>query len=190
MTMIMMKRILAAAVAGAGVVAALSLNATAAPRFVPGMVDADGGLNTRIAPSRYVLSQSMLPDGAEVSVDCRVTGTDLGDAEDAYLWYLLSGEGDARWVSAKYVDLTGAEPGWCGPQDYLPAEFVAGTTTHAGPSRRDSVYRKVRAGGDTRVACYVYTTSAGTGRWVLTTEGDWVPAATVRVDGKVPFCQG
>lgn len=185
--MIMIKRVLGAVVAGASLVAAVALPASAESRFVPGVVNADGGLNARIAPSRYTAAQALLPDGAEVSIDCQVTGSIVGD-EDDNLWYLLVGEGDARWVSAAYVELTGDKPGWCG-SDPLPAKVIKDETTFLGPSDFDEDYRALQAGDDERVVCHVYTAAGGNDRWVLTTEGDWLPADAVKSDQEIPFCQ-
>lgn len=182
----MFKRILGAALAGASLLAATSMTATAAPRFVPGTVDANGGLKGRIAPSVHTTAHYLFRDGAKVSIDCRTKGTIVGGNAE---WYLIAGEGDARWVSARYVDLTGARPGWCGPDLPISVTITKDTYSHQGPSRSDTKRRLQRAGGGQAVLCYVYTNTSGGARWVVTTEDGWVPASAVKSSRTIPFCQ-
>jgi hypothetical protein len=181
-----LKRILGAAVAGAGLVAAMSMTAFAAPAFVKGTVDANGGLKGRIAPSVHTTSNYLFRDGAKVTIDCRTKGTIVGGNAE---WYLIAGEGDARWVSAKYVDLAGAKPGWCGPDKTISVKITKDTYSYQGPSRSDTKRRLQHAGGGQEVLCYVYTNTSGGARWVVTTEDGWVPASAVKSSTKIPFCE-
>lgn len=182
------KRIVGAVVAGAGLMAALALNASAAPRFVDGTVDADGGLNGRIAPSTHTEKNYLFRDGSKISIDCRTKGTIVGGNAE---WYLLSGEGNANWVSARYVDLAGAEPRWCGDTgETIPVTITKDTYSYQGPSTADEKLRLQHAGGGQEVLCYAYTSASGSKRWVVTLEDGWVPASAVKSEQEIPFCQG
>ncbi len=182
----MLKRILGVAVAGASLAAAMTMTASAAPQFVKGTVDANGGLKGRIAPSVHTTSNYLFKDGAKVSIGCRTKGTIVGGNAE---WYLISGEGDARWVSAKYVDLAGAKPGWCGPDTSISVKITKDTYSYQGPSRSDAKRRLQHAGGGQEVLCYAYTKAGGSARWVVTTEDGWVPASAVKASKTIPFCE-
>ena len=139
----MLKWILGVAVAGADLAAAMTMTASAAPQFVKGTVDANGGLKGRIAPSVHTTSNYLFKDGAKVSIGCRTKGTIVGGNAE---WYLISGEGDARWVSAKYVDLAGAKPGWCGPDTSISVKITKDTYSYPGPVavRHQAAFRRGR----------------------------------------------
>lgn len=182
-----LKRILGAVVAGAGLVAAMALTASAQPDYVTGVVHADGGLNGRIAPSVHTDVQYVFPDGAEVTIDCQTKGTIVGDNA---VWYLIVAEGDAKWVSARYVELTGDEPGWCGDSGQtISVKITEDTYSHQGPSTSDDKVRLQHAGGGQAVLCYAYTSAGGNDRWVVTLEDGWVPADKVESSEEIPFCQ-
>lgn len=184
----MVTRIVGAAVAGAGLMAALAFNATAAPRFVTGTVDANGGLNGRIAPSTHTAKNYLFKNGSKISIDCRTKGTIVGGNAE---WYLVAAEGDANWVSAKYVDLKGPAPRWCGDSgETISVKITKDVYSRQGPSTADKKRRLQHAGGGQEVLCYVYTAAGGSKRWVVTLEDGWVPASAVRSSKKIPFCQG
>ncbi|HLT60080.1 MAG TPA: hypothetical protein VK020_02760 [Microlunatus sp.] len=182
-----LKRILGSLVAGAGLVAALSMTANAAPDFVRGTVDADGGLNGRIAPTTHSDVTYVYPDGSEVSIDCQTKGTIVnGNA----VWYLLSGEGEAKWVSAEYVNLHGEEPNWCGDTgSTISVTLTQDVDSHQGPSVADDVRTAHHEGDGQEVLCYAYTSPAGQDRWVVTLEDGWLPYEAVSSDQEIPFCQ-
>ncbi|WP_152362632.1 hypothetical protein [Microlunatus speluncae] len=180
-----LKRILGATVAGAGLVAAVSMTAAAAPPFVKGTIDANGGLNGRIAPSVHTSANYLFKDGDKVSIDCRTKGTIVGGNAE---WYLISGEGDANWVSAKYVDLAGAAPDWCGPDESISVTITKDVYSRQGPSTADKKRRLQHPGGQ-EALCYTYTNISGGGRWVVTTEDGWVPASAVKSSKEIPFCE-
>ena len=76
-------------------------------------------------------------------------------------WYLVVAEGDANWVSARYVRNVGPGPEHCDPSD--------------------GTYAK---GQKFRVQCY---TDSGQ-KWYLTETSKWVSAQYVRSSSEVRYC--
>ncbi|MEU6731675.1 hypothetical protein ABZ929_00475 [Streptomyces physcomitrii] len=177
--------------------AALSLTLTGqaeARTFPHGTVRADGGLVAHQAPSTHAPSTHTFQDGAEVAVDCATKGTRVSGNPD---WYLISAEGDAKWVSARYVDLE-AEPRHCGPDLSVAATTTTKSTgAYEGPSTADRRQTTLAKGTTTEILCYTdsgpaYTDSgpaAKTSRWLVTTEAQWIPATALKTSGEVEFCQ-
>ncbi|WP_263170403.1 hypothetical protein [Streptomyces sp. SCSIO ZS0520] len=168
--------------------AALSLTLTGqaeAKTFPHGTVKADGGLVAHQAPSTHAPSTYTFQDGAEVAVDCATKGTRVSGNPD---WYLISAEGDAKWVSARYVDLE-AEPRHCGP-DLSVAATTKSTGAYEGPSTADRRRTTLAKGTTTEILCYTDSgPTAKTTRWLLTTEAQWIPSTALKTSGEVEFCQ-
>ncbi|AJE85564.1 hypothetical protein SLNWT_5188 [Streptomyces albus] len=169
--------------------AALSLTLTGqaeAKTFPHGIVKADGGLVAHQAPSTHAPLTYTFQDGAEVAVDCATKGTRVSGNPD---WYLISAEGDAKWVSARYVDLE-AEPRHCGPDLSVAATTTKSTGAYEGPSTADRRRTTLAKGTTTEILCYTDSgPTAKTTRWLLTTEAQWIPSTALKTSGEVEFCQ-
>jgi len=158
--------------------------ATAAPVDVAaeGVVVAKGGLVGRLRPSTHAPANYTFPNGSEVTLDCQVSGTVVkGNAR----WYLVSAEGDANWVSARYVRNVGPAPDPCDPSD---GTFSAKTTAilkkRVGPTTADASAGSYAKGQKFRVQCY---TDSGQ-KWYLTDTSRWVSANYVKTSSQVRYC--
>lgn len=173
----------ATAVAAMGLTA--GLGATASANEATGTVDADGGLNSRIAPSPHTQKTYTFKDGAKLALNCMTKGSSVeGDNE----WYLVNAEGEAHWVSAHYVDVNGEEPTFCGADPSKSVKLDQDTKSYQGPSTKDKKLRSFSAGGSQEVTCFVYTESGATKRWVATLEDGWIPASAFTNLEGVPYC--
>lgn len=149
-------------------------------------VHAQGGLNARSAPSVHGPVSYQYANGTQVSVDCVTQGTAI---EGNRNWYLISAEGDAKWVSGRYLTVDGnAER--CGLAVSKTATTNRPTGSWEGPSKDDLFYESLNKGVRTDVMCY--TDAAATGqpqqRWMVAGDGAWIPAKALRVEGTVPYC--
>ena len=83
--------------------------ATAAPvdGAAQGLVVAKGGLVGHVRPSRHAPANYTFPNGSKGTLDCRVSGTVV---DGNRRWFLVVAEGDANWVSARYVRSVGPAP--------------------------------------------------------------------------------
>lgn len=174
----------ATAVATIGLTTALTTTASAGQ--ATGTVNADGGLISRIAPSRHAEKTFTFTDGSEVSLNCKTVGTAVEGNTD---WYLVNAEGEAHWVSANYVDLNGKEPTFCGADPSKTVTLDQDTQTYAGPSTTDERRRSQHAGGGQQATCFVYTGKNATERWVVTLEDGWAPAEAFTSIKNVPYCE-
>jgi hypothetical protein len=158
--------------------------ATAAPvdAAAEGVVVAKGGLIGHVRPSTHAPANYTFPNGSEVTLDCKVSGT-VVDGNPR--WYLVVAEGDANWVSARYVRNVGPAPEPCDPSD---GTFSAKTTTvlkkRVGPTTADASAGTYAKGQKFRVQCY---TNSGQ-KWYLTETSRWVSAKYVTTSSQVRYC--
>jgi len=158
--------------------------ATAAPvdTTAKGVVIAKGGLVGHVRPSTHAPATYTFSNGSEVTLDCKVSGTVVNENRR---WYLVVAEGDANWVSARYVRNVGPAPEPCDPSD---GTFSATTTAvlnkRVGPTTADATAGTYAKGQNLRVQCY---TDSGQ-KWYLTETSKWVSAQYVRTSSEVRYC--
>ncbi|QKW07411.1 hypothetical protein HUT18_14470 [Streptomyces sp. NA04227] len=161
-------------------------SASAAKVFPHGTVHADGGLTARQAPSTHAPATYAYDDGAEITVNCKTKGTQVSGNRD---WYLVSAEGDAKWVSGRYVKLDG-EAAHCGPDVTVSAKATRTTDKYEGPSTSDRKLGRLDKGRGTEVLCYTYSGPASNeNRWLVTLDAEWIPAEALKPAEEVPFCE-
>jgi hypothetical protein len=171
----------------AAVAATLSLPlapASAAPvdGAAEGVVVAKGGLIGRVRPSTHAPANYTFPQGSKVSLDCKVNGT-VVDGNPR--WYLVVAEGDANWVSARYVRNVGPAVEPCDPSDgTFAAKSTAVLKKRVGPTTADATAGKYAKGKTFRVQCY---TDSGQ-KWYFTDGSRWVSAKYVKTSSKVRYC--
>jgi len=183
-----------AAVTGVGLLAAFTSSASADdprasaddPRWATGVVDAEGGLIAHIAPSVHAQDTYGFPDGEQMTLNCMTKGTSVeGDSE----WYLVAAEGEAKWVSARYVNIVGEEPEYCGSDMTQSVTLADDAQSYQGPTTSDEPRRAFPAGSGQEAVCHVTTAPGANEKWVATLEDGWIPAsALTSIDG-VPYCQ-
>ena len=171
----------------AAVAATLALpltSATAAPVDEParGVVVAKGGLVGHVRPSTHAPAGYTFPQGSELTLDCKVPGPVVkGNPR----WYLVVAEGDAQWVSARYVRNIGPGPDPCDPSDgTYAARTTAALKKRVGPTTSDASTGTYAKGARFRVQCY---TDSGQ-KWYLTDGSRWVRASYVKTSSKVRYC--
>ena len=172
-----------AATAAAGVVLS-PIVATASPVDEPsrGVVVAQGGLIGHVRPSTHAPANYTFSNGAKVTLSCKVSGT-VVDGNPR--WYLVVAEGDANWVSARYVRNVGPAPDPCDPSDgTFSAKATAKLTKRVGPTTSDTSAGSYGKGQKLRVQCF---TDSGQ-KWYLTDGARWVRAAYVTTSAKVRYC--
>jgi uncharacterized protein YraI len=168
-------------------VAALALPmvaATAAPvdGAAKGVVVANGGLVGHLRPSTHAPANYTFPNGSEVTLDCKVSGTVV---DGNRRWYLVVAEGDANWVSARYVGNVGPAPEPCDPSDgTFSAKTTAVLKKRVGPTTADASAGTYTKGQKFRVQCY---TDSGQ-KWFLTETSRWVSAKYVGTSSGVRYC--
>ncbi len=168
-------------------VAALALPlapATAAPvaETAKGVVVAKGGLIGHARPSTHAPANYTFPNGSKVTLDCKVPGPVVGGNSR---WYLVVAEGDANWVSARYVRNVGKAPEPCDPSDgTFSATATAALKRRVGPTTADATAGTYAKGQKFRVQCY---TDSGQ-KWYLTSASRWVSATYVKTSSKVRYC--
>ncbi len=158
--------------------------ATAAPieRAAKGVVVAEGGLVGHVRPSTHAPANYTFPNGSEVTLDCKVSGTVVNENRR---WYLVVAEGDANWVSARYVRNVGPAPQPCDPSDgTFSARTTAVLNKRVGPTTADASAGTYAKGQKFRVQCY---TDSGQ-KWYLTDTSRWVSARYVRTSSEVRYC--
>jgi hypothetical protein len=147
-----------------------------------GVVVAKGGLIGHVRPSTHAPANYTFPNGSEISIDCKVSGT-VVDGNPR--WYLVVAEGDANWVSARYVKNVGPSPDPCDPSD---GTYAAKTTTalkkRVGPTTADASAGTFAKGKKFRVQCF---TDSGQ-KWYLTDTSRWVRAKYVKTSTNVRYC--
>jgi hypothetical protein len=174
----------AAALAAPLVPASAAPVAPAAPdaEWATGVITAKGGLVGRLRPSTHAPANYTFEKGAEVSLDCRVRGT-VVDGNPS--WYLVGAEGDANWVSARYVSVSGPAVQPCDPSDgTYGATAKSALKKRVGPTTADSSAGTYAKGKKFRVQCF---TDEGQ-KWYFTDGGRWVSAKYVKTSSKVRFC--
>lgn len=182
-----MHRLIAALAVTAAAATALVASppaATAAPSDPParGVVVAQGGLIGHLRPSVYAPVNYTFPNGSKISISCKVAGTAV---DGNTRWYLVLAEGDANWVSARYVTNVGPAPDPCDPSDgTFAATATAALTKRVGATTADAGAGSYAKGSTFRVQCY---TDSGQ-KWYLTGGGRWVRAAYVSTSAKVRYC--
>ncbi len=182
-----MHRLTAALTATAAVASALVAapsTATAAPAdpVARGVVVAQGGLIGHLRPSVHAPANYTFANGAKVSLSCKVSGS-VVDGNPR--WYLVLAEGDANWISARYVSNVGPAPDPCDPSDgTFAAKATATLTKRVGPTTADAKAGSYAKGQKLRVQCF---TDSGQ-KWYLTDAGRWVRAAYVTTSSKVRYC--
>jgi hypothetical protein len=158
--------------------------ATAAPvdGTAKGVVVAKGGLIGHVRPSTHAPANYTFPNGSEISIDCKVSGTVVGGNPR---WYLVVAEGDANWVSARYVRNVGPAPDPCDPSDgTYSATSTAALKKRVGPTTADASAGTYAKGKKFRVQCF---TDSGQ-KWYLTDGGRWVRATYVKTSSSVRYC--
>lgn len=147
-----------------------------------GVVVAKGGLIGHVRPSTHAPANYTYPDGSEISIDCKVPGPVVGGNPR---WYLVVGEGDANWVSARYVRNVGPGPDPCDPSDgTYSAKTTAVLKKRLGPTTADASAGTYAKGQRFRVQCF---TDSGQ-KWYLTDKSRWVSARYVRTSSSVRYC--
>lgn len=175
---------IAGAVATGAAALGLATTATAdAATFPKATVHAEGGLIGHIRPSTHGPRNYTFPNGSTVHVDCRVQATSVGGNRT---WYLISGEGEANWVSGKYLTVHGHSQ-QCSSRS-IRATATKDSGLFQGPTTRDEVPpgAEMLKGDKLTVRCY--TGGFTTPRWVLTEKSDWVRASALRTNTKIPYC--
>lgn len=181
-----MHRLTAALTTAAAVATALVASpstATAAPSdpVARGVVVAQGGLIGHLRPSVHAPANYTFGNGSKISLSCKVSGT-VVDGNNR--WYLVLAEGDANWVSARYVSNVGPAPDPCDPSDgTFAAKTTARVTKRVGPTTADASAGSYAKGQKLRVQCF---TDSGQ-KWYLTDGGRWVRAAYVSTSS-VRYC--
>jgi hypothetical protein len=158
--------------------------ATAAPvdESARGVVVARGGLIAHLRPSTHAPANYTFPNGSEVTLDCKVPGTVVGGNPR---WYLVVAEGDANWVSARYVRNVGPGPEPCDPSDgTFSARTTAALKKRVGPTTADATAGTYAKGQTLRVQCYTDTGQ----KWYLTSASRWVRATYVKTSSAVRYC--
>lgn len=158
--------------------------ASAAPvdETAKGVVVAKGGLIGHSRPSTHAPANYTFPNGSKVILDCKVPGPVVGGNAR---WYLVFGEGDANWVSARYVRNVGPAPEPCDPSDgTFSAKTTAVLKKRVGPTTADATAGTYAKGQKFRVQCY---TDSGQ-KWFLTDASRWVSAKYVTTSSKVRYC--
>ncbi len=158
--------------------------ATAAPpdRAAEGVVVANGGLVGHVRPSTHAPANYTFPNGSEVTLDCKVPGTVVAGNRR---WYLVVADGDANWVSARYVRNVGPSPEPCDPSDgTFSSKTTAKLKKRVGPTTADASAGTYAKGQKFRVQCY---TDSGQ-KWYLTGTSRWVSARYVRTSSEVRYC--
>ena len=157
--------------------------ATAAPgETAKGVVVANGGLVGHVRPSTHAPANYTFPNGSEVTLDCKVPGPVVGGNSR---WYLVVAEGDANWVSARYVRNVGPAPDPCDPSDgTFSATATAALNRRVGPTTADATAGTYAKGQKFRVQCY---TDSGQ-KWYLTSASRWVRAKYVKTSSNVRYC--
>lgn len=172
-------------------VAALSLSMAMpaqADTYAQGVVRANGGLVAHQAPSTHAPRTGGLTNGTQFAIDCVTKGTGVQGDRD---WYLVSGEGTARWVSGTYVDVVDGTPRHCGPAVSISATTNKATGGYEGPTRADLYYESLNKGVTTEVQCSTVTGPAkDQQRWVVTRENAmWIPRKDLKTTAHIPYCQ-
>ncbi len=158
--------------------------ASAAPAAdtAEGVVVSAGGLVGRVRPSTHAPANYTFPNGSEVTLDCKVSGTVVGGNPR---WYLVVAEGDANWVSARYIRNVGPSPEPCDPSDgTFSAKATAVFKKRGGPTTADASAGSYAKGQTFRVQCF---TNSGQ-KWYLTDASRWVSAKYVTTSSKVRYC--
>lgn len=147
-----------------------------------GVVVAKGGLVGHVRPSTHAPANYTFPNGSQVSLDCKVSGTVV---DGNTRWYLVVAEGDANWVSARYVRNVGPAPEPCDPSDgTYAAKTTAVLKKRVGPTTADASAGSYAKGQKLRVQCF---TNSGQ-KWYLTDGARWVSAQYVTTSSSVRYC--
>jgi hypothetical protein len=158
--------------------------ATAAPvdETAEGVVVAKGGLIGHLRPSTHAPANHIFPNGSEVTLDSKVSGT-VVDGNPR--WYLVVAEGDANWVSARYLRNVGPAPEPCDPSDgTFSAKTTAVLKKRVGPTTADASAGTYAKGQKFRVQCYTDSWQ----KWYLTDTSRWLRAKHVTTSSKVRYC--
>lgn len=177
---------LASAAAIAATVALPLTPAHAAPSrasdTAEGVVVAEGGLIGHLRPSTHAPANYTFPNGSKVTLDCKVSGTRVGGNPR---WYLVVAEGDANWVSARYMRNVGKAPEPCDPSDgTVSGKAKTALKKRVGPTSADATAGTYAKGHEVRLQCY---TDSGQ-KWYLTDTSRWVRAKYVKTSSKVRYC--
>ena len=147
-----------------------------------GVVVARGGLVGHLRPSTHAKANYTFPNGSKVTLDCKVSGTVVGGNSR---WYLVVAEGDANWVSARYVRNVGKAPEPCDPSDgTVSGKAKTALKKRVGPTNADATAGTYAKGRKVRVQCF---TDSGQ-KWYLTDTSRWVRAKYVKTSSKVRYC--
>ena len=173
---------LTAAVAATFALPLASASAAPVDNAAEGVVVARGGLVGHSRPSTHAPANYTFPNGSEVTLDCKVSGTVVGGNAR---WYLVVAEGDANWVSARYVRNVGPAPEPCDPSDgTYSAKTTAALKKRVGPTTADSSAGTYAKGQKFRVQCYADSGQ----KWYLTDASRWVSAKYVSTSSQVRYC--
>lgn len=173
-----------AVITGAAALTALNAHAADAAGFPTATVHADGGLIGHVTPSTHGTRNHTFADGARVSVDCRVHGTSVGGNRT---WYLIAGEGEANWVSGRYLSVHGHSE-QCGGTEGTDAVATRATGVFAGPTGADIKESTLAKGDHVGVICYTGTEAGPEPVWMLTDKAHWVRGAALKQVAHIPYC--
>lgn len=178
--------LLGAVLAGATVLGVGQTTTADAANFPKATVHADGGLISHLAPSTEAPRDYVFNDGDRVSVDCRTSGTTVKGNDT---WYLIAGEGDASWVSGRYLDVKG-QPEDCGLAVTIPVTVTKQTEVNEGPSSDDVPLDTLSKGDGMEAHCYVDAAATGQPEqhWVLLSESGWVRSSALDASKAIPYC--
>jgi hypothetical protein len=149
-------------------------------------VHAKGGLVSHITASRYGPRNYVIADGEALHLYCRVKATSV---EGNRNWYLVVAEGDANWVSGRYLELHRKVKSCA--RDGIDATATKKAGLFQGASRDDLRIGTLQSGSKLVVRCYTGRRVAGDPtmrRWVFTEKANWVPFSAVRTGKKIPYC--
>lgn len=173
---------LTAAVAASFALPLTSASAAPVDNTTQGVIVAKGGLVGHSRPSTHAPADYTWPNGTKVTLDCKVSGTVV---DRNARWYLIVAEGDANWVSARYVRNVGAAPDPCDPSDgTYSAKATASLKKRVGPTTADASAGTYAKGQKFKVQCY---TDSGQ-KWYFTDSSRWVSAKYVSTSSEVRYC--
>ncbi|SDS99550.1 SH3 domain-containing protein [Microlunatus soli] len=157
-----------------------------AANFPKATVHADGGLISHRSPSTESPRGYVFDNGTRLSVDCKIDGSTVKGNDD---WYLIAAEGDASWVSGRYLTVHG-EPEYCGLAVTAPVTTTERTGVFEGPTKSDTREDTLPKGVGMEAVCYVDSEATGQSRqrWVLLSESGWVRASALDASKKIPYC--
>lgn len=175
--------VLGAVLAGATALGAAQTATADAQGRTDATVHARGGLISHVRPSTHAPRTYVFPDRSAVNLDCRVDATEVDGRDN---WYLVSAEGDANWVSGRYLTLH-HKVKKCATRR-IDATSTTKTGLFEGPSRDDVRIGTLHRGDSLVVRCFTGHQDGPVRPWVLTEKSNWVRASAIRTTTTIPYC--